>query len=41
MDNHEVRLYCHSEQRAQKEAAINQQLCQRFEEPRCKKWRMA
>ena len=30
-DNQEVRLYCYSEQRAQKEAAINQQLCQRFE----------
>jgi len=31
VDNQEVRLYCYSEQRAQKEAAINQQLCQRFE----------
>jgi len=32
VDNQEVRLYCYSEQRAQKEAAINQQLCKRFED---------
>ena len=31
VDNQEVRLYCYSEQRAQKEVAINQQLCKRFE----------
>ena len=31
VDNQEVRLYCHSVQREQKEAAINQHLCQRFE----------
>lgn len=30
-DNQEVRLYCYSAQREQKEAAINQHLCQRFE----------
>lgn len=32
VDNQEVRLYCYSEQRAQKEAAINQHLCKRFED---------
>jgi predicted metal-dependent hydrolase len=31
VDNQEVRLYSYSEQRAQKETAINQHLCQRFE----------
>ena len=30
-DNQEVRLYCHSEQREQKEQGINQRLCDRFE----------
>jgi transposase len=30
-DNKEVRLYCHSEQREQKEQAINQRFCTRFE----------
>jgi len=31
LDNNEVRLYCHSEQREQKEQGINQRLCERFE----------
>ena len=31
MDNKEVRLYCHSEQREQKEQGINQRFCERFE----------
>jgi transposase len=30
-DNKEVRLYCHSEQREQKEQGINQRFCERFE----------
>jgi hypothetical protein len=31
LDNKEVRLYCHSEQREQKEQGINQRFCERFE----------
>ena len=31
VDNKEVRLYCHSEQREQKEQGINQRFCERFE----------
>jgi len=30
-DNQEVRLYCHSEQREEKEQGINRRLCERFE----------
>jgi len=31
LDNKEVRLYCHSEQRQQKEQGINQRFCEHFE----------
>ena len=31
LDNKEVRLYCHSEQREQKEQGMNQRFCERFE----------
>jgi len=31
VDNKEVRLYCHSGQREQKEQGINQRFCERFE----------